>query len=98
MVAYRAGAVSTVRGDAAVLNTATSAFFNLHLQLQIEIARFVAATDDIVITLRLVLQCFTHHRARLNTRNGGICIPSREALTIEDLLVTGMNIRILRRG
>jgi hypothetical protein len=43
-------------GEAAVLNASATAFFDLHLQLQVEVACFVAAIDDVVVALRLALE------------------------------------------
>ena len=45
-------------GDASVLNAAATAFFDLHLQLQVEVACFVAAIDDVVVALWLALAAF----------------------------------------
>ncbi len=85
-------------GDAAVLNAAATAFFDLHLQLQIEVACFVAAIDDVVVALRLALERFAHHDAVFDAPDAGVGVPSGEALAVEDLLVAGVLVNVIGRG
>src|SRR5262249_26033060 len=46
--------------DAAVLNAATTPLLDLHLQLQVEVACFVAAIDDVIVALWLALERLSH--------------------------------------
>ena len=85
-------------GDASVLNAAATAFFDLHLQLQIEVACFVAAIDDVVVALWLALQRFAHHDAVFDAPDAGVGVPSGEALAVEDLLVARVLVNVIRRG
>ena len=85
-------------GDASVLNAATTAFFDLHLQLQVEVARFVAAIDDVVVALWLTLQCFAHHDAVFDAPDGGVGVPPGETLAVEDLLVARVLVNVIWRG
>jgi hypothetical protein len=45
--------VSKAHRDPAVLNSPTISFFDFHSKLQVEVASFVAAIDDVVVASRL---------------------------------------------
>ena len=85
-------------GEAAVLNASATAFFDFHLQLQVEVAGLFAAIDDVVIAFWLALQGFAHHDAVFHAPDGGVRVPSVEALAIEDLLEAGVLVDVIGRG
>ncbi len=66
-------------GNASVLNAATAALFDLHLQLQVEVPCFVAAIDDVIVALRLALERFAYHHAVFDAPDAGICVPSAQS-------------------
>ena len=85
-------------GDAAILDAAATAFFDLHLQLQVEVACFVAAIDDVVVAVWLALERFAHHDAVFDAPDVGVGVPSGETLTVEDLLVARVLVNVIGRG
>ncbi len=85
-------------GDAAVLDAAAAAFFDLHLQLQIEVAGLFAAIDDVVVALWLALQRLADHDAVFDAPDGGVGVPAGETVAVEDLLVAGVLVDVVGRG
>jgi hypothetical protein len=92
------GSCPRYAGDAAVLNAAPTAFFDLHLQLQVEVACLVAAIDDVVVALWLALERFAHHDPVFDAPDAGVGVPSGETLAVEDLLVARVLVNVVRRG
>ena len=80
------------------MNSAATAFFDLHLQLQIKVACFVSAIDDVVVALRLAFERFAHHDAVFDAPDAGVSVPSGKALAVEDLLVAGVLVNVIGRG
>src|ERR1019366_7734863 len=85
-------------GDTAVLNAATTAFLDLHLQLQVEVACLVTAIDDVVVAPWLALEGLAHHDAVFYTPDAEVGIPTCEALAVEDLLIACVFVNVVRRG
>src|SRR5260370_16922356 len=84
-------------GDGWVLSAASTAFFDLHVQLQVEVACFVAAVDDVVVALCLALERFAHHDPVFDAPDAGVGVPSGETFAVEDLLVARLLVNVIWR-
>src|SRR5262249_8381539 len=73
--------------DASILNPATSAFFDFHLQLQVEVAGFLASIDDIIVPPWLSFEGLADHDAIFDAPYGRISIPPIKCFAVEDLLI-----------
>src|ERR1700712_4899083 len=70
-------------GDATVLNATAATLFDLHLQLEIEVARLIAPVHDVVIAARMSFLRFANHYSVLDLPDAGVSVPPGERFAIE---------------
>src|SRR5215469_2140426 len=70
---------------AAILNAATAAFFDLNLELEIEILGFDRAIDKERVASRFLARGFSDNGAVLDAPNVGIAVPTVQGSAVEDL-------------
>src|SRR5215831_5807664 len=83
---------------AAILNATAAAFFDLNLELEIEVLGFGCAIDEECVAGRFLARGFSDDGAVLDAPNIGIAVPTVQGSAVEDLREAGVVFEIERVG